>query len=121
MVKSQIPETPPCTPCSTRCIINSVGHVIGGGFLSYLFIPKAELWVLLLFTSGFGAVREHIQELRGHYNGGKYVKYTDALEWAVGAIIYNYLHKKCNLDADKGYRSEDYNDEGLNSSSKKLK
>ena len=83
-------------------MIDNIGHIIGGGSLCYLFIPKAELWVLILFSSGFGAVREHIQKLRHHDNKGKIVKYTDTLGWCLGSIVYYLLDQNKYLDADKG-------------------
>ena len=86
-------------------LINNLGHIVAGFVLCYLFIPKAELWVLISFTAGFAAVREYIQFLRKHSNGGKYGKYTDALGWIIGAIIYYFIAKKGYIDADKGYQS----------------
>lgn len=84
-------------------IINNIGHIIAGGILCYLFIPKAELWVLLLFSSGVGAVREHIQILRHKHEQGYYQKYTDTLGWTLGSFLYFLLAKKGYLDADMGY------------------
>ena len=78
---------------------NDILHVIAGVLLCYLFIPKAELWVLVFFTTGLSALREHIQGLRDHKQQ-IYRKYSDALGWTAGSIIYYILREYYGLDAD---------------------
>ena len=78
---------------------NDILDVIAGVLLCYLFIPKAELWVLVLFTTGLSALREHIQGLRNHKQHF-YHKFTDTLGWTAGSIIYYILREYYGLDAD---------------------
>ena len=78
---------------------NDILHVIAGVLLCYLFIPKAELWVLIFFTTGISALREHIQGLRNHKQVF-YRKFTDTLGWTAGSIIYYILREYYGLDAD---------------------
>ena len=78
---------------------NDILHVIAGVLLCYLFIPKAELWVLVCFTTGLSALREHIQGLRNHKQHF-YRKFTDTLGWTAGSIIYYILREYYGLDAD---------------------
>ena len=75
-------------------------HIISGGDLCYILIPKAELWIMVLFIAGFSALREHIQSLRKHAQQS-YHKYTDTLGWVIGALIYYYLRENHGLDADQ--------------------
>ena len=80
-------------------LIDGILHIIGGGLISYTLLPKAELWILLLVTGAYGAIREHMQQLRKHNNGHYYKKYTDTLEWMVGSMLY-YFYGKKYIDAD---------------------
>lgn len=88
-----------------REYVNTVGHILAGSVLAYLFIPSADLWILLLSLIGFGALREHIQELRNHDNGADFIKYLDTAGWGLGGLLYFLLRKYGNLDADKSYRN----------------
>ena len=78
---------------------NDILHLIAGVLVCYIFIPKAELWVLVFFTTGLSALREHIQGLRNHKQDF-YRKFTDTLGWTAGSIIYYILREYYGLDAD---------------------
>ena len=78
---------------------NDILHVIAGALLCYLFIPKAELWVLIFFTTGLAGLREHIQGLRNHKQLF-FSRFTDTLGWTVVSIIYYILREYYGLDAD---------------------
>ena len=85
-------------------MIHDILHVIAGGCLCYILIPTAELWILVLFTSGFSALREHIQQISNRQHKQEYYhKFTDTLGWVLGSLIYYFLRKYCGLDADKHY------------------
>lgn len=81
-------------------IFDDLGHVIAGIVLCYLTIPTADCWTLVLFCLGYGALREHIQELRKHPQK-EWMKYTDTIGWGIGGLVY-WILKKHNkiLDAD---------------------
>ena len=79
-------------------LLNTLGHIICGGALCYAFIPTAEAWVLILFCSGIGAIREHIQILR-HHKQGKFIKFRDMGEFVIGALLF-ILARHYGLNAD---------------------
>ena len=81
-------------------IIDFGGHVFFSIVFCYLMIPTASLWILVLFSSTVGALREYIQILRGHPQE-HWEQYADTLHWTIGSFIYYYLRKKGFLNADK--------------------
>ena len=62
-------------------------HIILGGISCFAFFPTAEWWMLILFTGGCGAIREHVQILRKHKQG-RWFKYRDVAEFIVGAVLF---------------------------------
>lgn len=73
-------------------ILNDFLHVLAGFFLSYLLIPTSKWWILILFVLAFAAVREHIQNLRGHTQRGFHL-YTDCIGFLLGAIVFVGLRR----------------------------
>ena len=83
-------------------VVDSIGHVLLGGVICYALIPTADLWILIMFAGGFGAVREHLQAFpsRNHPQENQFDQFIDTFELVVGAIIFWYLREYAGLDAD---------------------
>lgn len=84
-----------------REVINTTLHIMLGFILCYAFLPKAESWVLILVVGGLGAVREHIQLLRGHKQED-WLKYWDTAGFIIGVLLF-ILARHLGLDADANY------------------
>jgi len=80
-------------------IIDLIGHLICSVAICYLMIPTASLWILMLFSSTVGALREHIQILRGHQQKS-WEQYVDTLHWSIGSLIYYYIREKGIINPD---------------------
>lgn len=78
-------------------VLNTTLHIVLGGVLCYGFFPTAEAWVLILFTGGVGAMREHVQKLRGHSQVW-WIKYLDAGGFSVGAVLFVLLREFTSID-----------------------
>ena len=81
--------------------MNDIYHIIAGIFLAFIFVPKAEWFVILLVVLILALIRECIQIYYGT-NQRIFHFFTDPIGFVIGALIficfrklyYNYKKQK---------------------------
>jgi len=80
-------------------IKNTLWHIAGGALIAYALVPVYGLWIMILVTFLFGAVRELLQFLRGKEQAF-YIIVVDVLSWVVGCLLWFFVRNYFNINAD---------------------